>query len=137
MLTCPTVQKDIDKSFHRVPREGNIIRDYYDGLVYQKREQPVKTLDVFIFQDAFKPTNDRSNVASKHNTLGIYLSLGNLDPHHRTDLDCIQLVMVVPRYKKIFKDDELRDRCLRIIVDDLKKLETARRCMKGRESKLL
>lgn len=64
MLACPNVQKNVDKSFQRVPGEGNVVRDYYDGLVYQKRGQTGKTVDVFIFQDAFKPTNDRSLVAN-------------------------------------------------------------------------
>ncbi|XP_071943870.1 uncharacterized protein [Antedon mediterranea] len=116
-----------DKSVqqHIVPiggdRRGFV--DVQDGKVFKDNifftENPT-ALQIIIFQDAFEVVNPLASARTKHKVLGMYLTLGNIDPRCRSQIDPMQLVLLCKeKYINKFGDDKVFAR----LIADLKVLE--------------
>ena len=73
----------------------DIYTDFQDGSIYKdielfKRLQ--NSLKIILYQDTFEIVNPLGAAKKKHKIVGVYYSLGNLYPHHRSKIDPIQLV---------------------------------------------
>lgn len=49
-------------------------------------------LKIILYQDAFELCNTLGSSRKKHKILGVYMTLANLNPWHRSKIDQIQLV---------------------------------------------
>ncbi|XP_052130801.1 uncharacterized protein LOC113210708 [Frankliniella occidentalis] len=125
LVKCPSVKRQIDRSFEAQAsgqRDENILRDYRDGMVYQRSQSAMKkTIDLIIFQDAFSATKDLGSTAEKYDTLGMYFVIGNMLPRIRSKLKSMNLVMIIPKFKEMFKT--FGDKCFKHVVEELKDLE--------------
>lgn len=87
-----------DQFQNRVPPSDEtfgIYNDLCDGSVYKDVElfqRLQNSLQIILYQDAFEVVKPLSPAKKKHKTVGVYYSLGNLYPHHRSKIDPIQLV---------------------------------------------
>ncbi|XP_052126416.1 uncharacterized protein LOC113206767 [Frankliniella occidentalis] len=126
LVKCESVKRQINQSFEaqaRGERDEDIFKDYRDGMVYQRSESAKKkTIDLIIFQDAFNATKDLGSTADKYDTLGMYFVIGNMHPHIRSKLKSMQLVMLIPKFKEMYKT--FKDKCFQHVINELKDLET-------------
>lgn len=125
MLQDPSVQEQVDKSFVEVNNNPNLIKNYTDGSVFKKRNVPQKRIDIFLFQDAFNgATNPIGSAKNKYKTLGVYMTVGNLNPESRSRLAAKRLVELV--YDRLTKEENLKDgltKCFKKLVKELQNLE--------------
>ena len=82
----------------RSPIEGkSALEDVQDGMVFKKnqffRENP-NALQIILFQDACELSNPLGSAKKKHKLLGVYFTLGNLDPRCHSQIDHMQLVLL-------------------------------------------
>ncbi|KAE8749793.1 hypothetical protein FOCC_FOCC003531 [Frankliniella occidentalis] len=135
-LENPEVKKEVAASFTRESEDG-ILKDYTDGSLYKKKKElsnNEKTIDILFFQDGFLPLKALSSVSNDYQMLGMYMVIGNLRPHLRSKVKCIQLVALVPDFSNMFKDFKLK--CFKKIFDDLKKLEESGILFMGEQIKV-
>lgn len=50
------------------------------------------TLKVILYQDAFEVVNPLGSAKKKHKMLGVYFTLANFEPFHRSTIDNLQLL---------------------------------------------
>ncbi|XP_072050318.1 LOW QUALITY PROTEIN: uncharacterized protein [Amphiura filiformis] len=90
-----------DKSFQSHTQQTdygyNEFRDVQDGKAF--KDNPFYSanpdaLQIILFQDAFELVNPLGSSRNKHKVVGVYLTLGNIDPRCRSQIDSIQLVML-------------------------------------------
>lgn len=104
---------------------GTIYSDISDGEVYKNnlffRENPSRSVKLILFQDAFEICNPLGSKKNKYKIIGIYMTLANLSPWNRTQVEQIQLVgLCFEKDVKKFGFSQV----LKQIIVDLKKLES-------------
>ena len=62
-----------------------ILRDFFDGSLFKQatRDTSKKYLSLILFQDSFEIVNPLGSAKKRHNVLGVYFVLGNLQCHNR------------------------------------------------------
>ena len=118
-----------DTSVHRhwVPNresnQGNCLNDIHDGKVFKQNaffQSNPDALQILLFQDSFEIVNPLGSARCKHKVLGIYYTLGNIDPRCRSQIDTMQLVMVCKEKSiKEFGPEAVLSR----LVKDIQQLE--------------
>ncbi|XP_026290906.2 uncharacterized protein LOC113215492 [Frankliniella occidentalis] len=125
LLPCPSIKKQVEESFRsqeQGPRSDNCFSDYRDGSVYKNSNSSKKrTIDLNIFMDSFNPLKDLGAAADNYDTLGMYMTIGNLKPHIRSKLQSMHLVMLIPKFKDMYK--QFKDKCFKHVISELKLLE--------------
>ena len=101
--------------------ENDILTDVYDGTNMQKNElfkSDKSAISVILYQDAFEVVNPLGSGKIKHKILAVYLTLGNLLPHNRSNIDHMQLVLLCREQDfKYFGHDQVLNRLLADIKD--------------------
>lgn len=106
------------------PHSNGIYSNFTDGSCSRKNsffDHFPNALQIILYFDGFELCNPLGSAKNKHKLLGIYMTLGNLSPWHRSKVDSIQLVALC--FERIIKKYSF-DKVFRRIVDDLKILET-------------
>lgn len=98
--------------------------DFMDGELYKTNEffrlNP-NALQVILYQDAFEVCNPLGSSRKLYKVVGIYMTLGNIQPWHRSKVDNIQLVaLCLERDIKKYGFGKIVD----ILIKDLNDLET-------------
>lgn len=101
-----------------------ILNDVSDGSVFKSNPlflEPELTLKVILYQDAFEVVNPLGSARKKHKLLGVYFTLANFDPFHRSTIDNMQLLLLCREadfkyfgHEKVFSP----------LISDFKELET-------------
>ncbi|XP_028416452.1 uncharacterized protein LOC114540531 [Dendronephthya gigantea] len=101
----------------------DILRDFMDGSVAKSNVLFVElgnAIKLILYQDAFEVVNPLGSAKKKHKVLAVYVTLGNIYPQNRSQIDQMQLVLLVRESDfKFFGQDAV----FRILVNDLKKIE--------------
>jgi hypothetical protein len=107
----------------QVPNE-NTFSDFTDGSVYKNIELFKRlpgSLKLILYQDAFEVANPLGSGKKKHKLVGVYLTLGNLLPHSRSQIDPMQLILIC-------RDVDFKyfgiEKIFRRLIMDLKDIET-------------
>lgn len=78
------------------------------------------SLSLILYQDSFEVTNPLGSGKKKHKILAVYMSLGELQPHNRSLVDLMQLVLLC-------RENDLKtyglEKVFSSIITDLKDLE--------------
>jgi hypothetical protein len=101
-----------------------LYRDFTDGSIFRENElfqRLQDSLKIILYQDAFEIVNPLGSARKKHKIVGVYYTLGNLYPHHRSTIDQIQLVCVCRESDLDFFG---ADRLYRRLIKDLKQIES-------------
>ena len=102
----------------------NVYEDITDGEVFKSNpffsENPM-ALKLILYQDSFEVVNPLGSAKSKHKILAVYYSLADLLPHHRSNTDHIQLILLCT--EKDFKEFG-QEKVFGRLVEDLVDLET-------------
>lgn len=126
MLADPSIQSHIDKSFECDNQRPEVISNYTHGSVFKKRNLPPKRLDVMLYQDSFLGAkNPLGSAKNKYKTLGVYMTIGNLEPFIRSQLKAKRLALMF--FESLTKDEILKNglrKCFRKLNKDLHSLET-------------
>jgi hypothetical protein len=100
-----------------------ILRDFMDGSVAKSNVLFIElgnAIKLILYQDAFEVVNPLGSAKKKHKVLAVYLTLGNIYPQNRSQIDQMQLVLLVRESDfKFFGQNAV----FRVLVNDLKKIE--------------
>ena len=103
-------------------KTGSAFHDVHDGSVFKSNKLfEGKALQIILYQDAFEVVNPLGSGRGKHKLIGTYFVLANIEPHNRSKIDQIQLVLLCS--EKDMKDFG-EEKIYQMLIDDLKKLET-------------
>ncbi|KAJ8671095.1 hypothetical protein QAD02_002354 [Eretmocerus hayati] len=105
--------KSNNKGFFDI-KDGNVVKD-------NEFFQQENIILLGLFQDAFELCSPIGSHKKKHKMLGFYLTILNLAPHLRSKLKNIKLLLLC---KETYQKDYGWDEILRILIRDLKRLET-------------
>lgn len=112
----------IEQCVKPVVTEPNIYRDSTDGSVNQSNlaVRQGKCISLILYQDAFEIVNPLGSAKTKHKLVGVYFTLGNLSPVHRSKVDYMQLaILCKEKDLKYFGLSKLFSR----VIEELKDLE--------------
>ena len=102
----------------------NQLHDIQDGKVFKQNaffQSNPNALQILLFQDSFEIVNPLGSARCKHKVLGIYYTLGNIDPRCRSQVDAMQLIMLCKEKSiKEFGPEAV----LSTLVKDLQQLES-------------
>ncbi len=101
-----------------------VLEDVMDGQHVKENSllKSTSSLSLILYQDAFEVTNPLGSGKKKHKILAVYMSLGELQPHNRSLVDPMQLVLLCR--ENDFKTFGL-EKVFSSIITDLKDLEDA------------
>ncbi|GBM02407.1 hypothetical protein AVEN_226427-1 [Araneus ventricosus] len=103
--------------------EPGIFSDIVNGSVYRNNalfKNASNAIQILLYQDAFEIVNPLGSARKKHKIVGVYMTLGNVMPHQRLNIDFIQLVLLCKENDlKFFGQEKLFSK----LVSDLKDLE--------------
>ena len=115
----------IRKVYLNQPESPSNLKDFSDGDLFKSNrlfQVHKSALQIILFQDAFEVANPLGSAKKKHKLLAVYLTLGNILPHHRSKVAPIQLVLLC---KEKYLTSELAYRSLFApLRNDLLKLES-------------
>lgn len=80
-----------------IPEKGNglIYSDFSDGEVFRSQSFPPEGhIEYILYQDAFEVVNPLGAARGKFKVLAVYLTLENIAPHLRSELNLQQLVLL-------------------------------------------
>lgn len=107
-----------------INRNDDIFENYTDGEFFKNHQffgNNENNLEIIIFQDGFEICNPLLSSRGKHKMLGVYMTIGNLKPHHRSLMKNIHLVLLCKeKYVREFGIDIV----LEPLIRDFKVLET-------------
>ena len=117
-----SVRSQYEQTHSVVTKEG-IYEDISDGTTFLSndlwRTHP-SSLRIILYQDAFEVVNPLGSGKRKHKVLAVYLSLADLQPHHRSNIDHMQLVLLCREQDlKLFGQKAVFGQ----LIEDLKGLE--------------
>ena len=102
----------------------HILNDVCDGSVFKSSPlfaESGLTLKVILYQDAFEVVNPLGSAKKKHKLLGVYFTLANFDPFHRSTVDNLQLLLLCREADfKYFGHEKVFSQ----LITDLGELET-------------
>lgn len=98
--------------------------DVWDGSVFKSNELFLQAGDIILklmlYQDAFEVVNPLGSARKKHKLVGVYFTLADFEPFHRSSIDNMQLVLLCKETDfKYFGQDTVFSRML----SDLRQLE--------------
>ncbi|KAF3856783.1 hypothetical protein F7725_017506, partial [Dissostichus mawsoni] len=97
ILKDPIVLKECVDSQTRPVSDG-ILSDISDGSVFKSKELFFQTgdtiLKLILYQDAFEVVNPLGSSRKKHTILGVYFTLADFEPFHRSSIENMQLVLL-------------------------------------------
>lgn len=101
----------------------DVLNDISDGHIFKQKEffkQNPSSLKLVLYPDAFEVVNPLGSAKVKHKVLAVYMSVANLPPHVRSDIDHMSLVLLCREsdFKKFGHSKVFRE-----LVSDLKELE--------------
>lgn len=110
---------------HKTQPHGiDILTDIQDGSNFKTNklfQNEPSTLRLILYQDAFEVANPLGSGKKKHKILAVYMSIGDLMPYARSNIDHMQLVLLCREVDfKEFGQDKVFSR----LIEDLKSLET-------------
>ena len=82
---------------HSFPPKADLFEDISDGKTFlsNKLYQEFPTsLRLILYQDAFEVVNPLGSGRKKHKVIAVYLTLADLLPHNRSNIDHVQLVLL-------------------------------------------
>ncbi|KAK3919971.1 N-acetyl-gamma-glutamyl-phosphate reductase [Frankliniella fusca] len=131
-----TVQRELDKSFQEQPTQINgIASNYTDGDQFKNENHPKKEIHLFLFQDGFNPVmNVLGSAKNKFKNLGVYFTIGNLQPKLRSKITSKHLIQLVR--ESVLKSVGAA-KCFEQLKKDLQKLETNGIMYKGENIKIV
>lgn len=98
-----------------------ILQDVTDGKNYQENSlQSTPSLSLILYQDSFEVANPLGSGKKKHKVLAVYLTLAEIEPHNRSLVDPMQLVLLCR--DNDFKTFEM-EKVFSDMIADLKDLE--------------
>lgn len=110
---------------HLNVRQKDIYKDVWDGKIIAEnalfKSDPL-SLGLILFQDAFEVVNPLGSGKKKHKVLAVYLTLGDILPHNRSNIDHMQLVLLCREQDFRFFGQDL---VLAQLLKDLKDLEVS------------
>lgn len=74
-----------------------VVKDVADGKNVKENallKGTPSSLSIIFYQDAFEVVNPLGSGKKKHKILGVYMSLGEFQPHNRSSVDPMQLVLL-------------------------------------------
>ena len=100
--------------------DNNILSDFVDGSVYRNcvksGDLNSRYLSLILYEDAFEVANPLGSAKVKHNVMGFYYILGNIESHNRSAINHIQLVMLAMEADL----NKVGQPMFRRVVDDLR-----------------
>lgn len=119
-------QSSVKEQYHQSKNHTSsnmVVEDVADGRNVKEnallKDNP-SSLSIILYQDGFEVVNPLGSGKKKHKVLGVYMSLGEVQPHNRSSVDPMQLVMLCrERDFKTFGQENV----FSSIITDLKDLE--------------
>lgn len=102
----------------------HILNDVCDGSVFKSNPlfaESGLTLKVILYQDAFEVVNPLGSAKKKHKMLGVYFTLADFEPFHRSTVDNLQLLLLCREADFIYFGHE---KVFSQLIADLGELET-------------
>ena len=97
-----------------------MLHDVNDGLLFKSNPMfKNESFQIILYQDAFEIVNPLGSARKKHKVLGVYFTLANKEPHLRSSIDHMQLVMLCTESNLKFGQDKVFSN----LVADLQLLE--------------
>lgn len=123
ILKDPVVWQECAQSQNHQVSDG-ILRDICDGSVFKSQNLYSQAGDIILklilYQDAFEVVNPLGSAKKKHKLVGVYFTLADFEPFHRSSIDNMELVLLCKETDfKSFGQDRVFSRML----SDLKQLE--------------
>lgn len=123
ILKDPVVWQECVESQNHLVSDG-ILMDVWDGSVFKSNELFLQAGDIILklmlYQDAFEVVNPLGSARKKHKLVGVYFTLADFEPFHRSSIDNMQLVLLCKETDfKYFGQDTVFSRML----SDLRQLE--------------
>ena len=118
----PTIRKDY---FNQPKTSLTLMKDFCDGELFKSNRlycMHKYSLQIILFQDAFEVANPLGSAKKKHKLLAVYLTLGNILPHHRSKVSLIQLVLLCK--EKYLTSESAYRSLFTPLKNDLLKLES-------------
>ncbi|KAK3910746.1 Glutamine--fructose-6-phosphate aminotransferase [isomerizing] [Frankliniella fusca] len=132
LLQDKFIEKEIEASFLRVPSTDNVVRDYYDGSLFQSEDHPPKEIHINIYQESFNPVlNALCSAKNKFKDLVVYFTICNFRAHLRSRVLTKHLIIICREL--IFKKFGAK-KCLGMMMEQLKKLEAGWTYVQRRKS---
>lgn len=111
-------------SLSKSTNNDNIFKDLRDGDNFKNNSFFINNpnaLQILLYQDAFEICNPLGSSRKKHKIIGIYMTVGNLSPWHRSRVDQILLVALIYEHQvRTYTFAKI----LNNIIQDVKRLET-------------
>jgi hypothetical protein len=104
------------------PSGSNWFRGIFDGKCLKSNNlfSDSNAIKIILYQDCFEVCNPLGSSKGVHKLLGIYFTLGNFLPHHRSSVDHMQLVLLCKEKNiKCFSFTKV----LKPLVNDLQQIE--------------
>lgn len=103
--------------------DADVLEDVTDGKNIKENpllQESPSSLSIVLYQDSFEVANPLGSGKKKHKILAVYLTLGEILPHHRSCIDPMQLVLLCREEDfKFFGQEKL----FSSLVSDLKDIE--------------
>ncbi|KAG9281964.1 hypothetical protein AMEX_G546, partial [Astyanax mexicanus] len=123
LFESDSFKKQYAESHSRLSTNNNVLEDIWDGQnatdnALFKSDTP--SLALILYQDAFEVVNPLGSGRKKHKVLAVYLTLGNILPHNRSNIDHMQLVLLCREQDiKYFGQEKV----FSLLIKDLQDLE--------------
>ena len=107
----------------RMYKGYHLYADVKDGSLFSQKLllQDPSVLSIILYQDSFEVVNPLGSGGKNHKVLAAYMTLGNILPHNRSNIDHMQLVLLCREEDfKFFGTKSIFNR----LVEDLKELES-------------
>ena len=117
---CIREQHALSENVQGVP---SVYADVKDGSLFSQKLllQDPSVLSIILYQDSFEVVNPLGSGGKNHKVLAAYMTLGNILPHNRSNIDHMQLVLLCREEDfKFFGTKSIFNR----LVEDLKELES-------------
>ena len=106
------------------PVSDVVLSDISDGSVFKSSDMFLQAGDIILklilYQDAFEVVNPLGSSRRKHKLVGVYFTLADFEPFHRSSIDHLQLVLLCKEKDfKSFGQDIVFER----LLSDLRQLE--------------
>ncbi len=96
LFQCQSV-RDQYEHMHSQTAENGLFRDLKDGKNFSENslfQADPSSLGLIIYQDSFEVVNPLGSARKKHKLLAVYLTLSDILPHNRSNIDHMQLVLL-------------------------------------------
>ncbi|KAK3916835.1 Transcriptional repressor CTCF [Frankliniella fusca] len=121
LLADPTVQREIESSFLRVPSNSDLVSHYTEGSQFINEDHPVREIHLNLYIDGVNPVmNVLGSAKNKFKTLVMYFTIGNVQAHNNAKVISKHLVALVS--ESVFKALK-GEVCFKSVIDEIDILE--------------